>query len=527
MPAAATDEPVASGARPGGRLTTRTAAVIVTLVTGAAYAATVLPGVSFGDWSEMQSIPYQLGIAHPTGYPLAVLLGKLWSFLPVGSVAYRANLLSVAEVSLALGVAVLIMGRLGVRPLVAAALAVVLAAVPTVWTAATTARVDALHFLLVTLMLHRALLWAQEPRPRNLLLVALLAGLALSNHMLSVMVVPLVALYVIWVGRHELASRPILIPAAALVGCVGVSLYLYIPIRATFGPSWAYGDLLTPGGFWYLVSGEMFRGDMEFLSPAGMQNFATHAGDLLVLVEERWHPLLLAASVVGFVAAYRRNRAFAVLRVALVAANVYFYSNYNGDLEHYLLLTWLVITTWIAVAIDAVIRWATSALDRVGAGQPPSSRVRRFPVGAVVGAMLVMYAALVMGSNWRANDRSGDHRGEVFVDHIFAALPENAVLLTYWDAIEPLWYAHCVEGRRRDLLILAAPKPTSQGCQDFHGDVGILVATRPTYALLPFDRDYDALAARYDLTPVERLLAPYGDPVPKLGRDLMLVRPKD
>jgi Protein O-mannosyl-transferase TMEM260-like len=495
-------------------------------LTAAVYTATLLPGVSFGDWSEMQSIPYQLGIAHPTGYPLAVILGKLWSFVPIGSVAYRANLLSAVEMSLALGVAVLIMGRLGVRPLVAAGLAIVLAAVPTVWTAATTARVDALHFLLVALMLHRALVWQQERRPRDLGLVALIAGLSLANHLLSVMVVPFVALFVVWVGRRELASRPILVLGAALAGCAGVALYLYIPIRAAFGPSWAYGDLLTPDGFWYLVSGEMFRDDMKFLGPTGLQTFVTSAGALLALVDSRWHPLLLATAVIGLGVAYRRNRSFAVLEVVLVAANLYFYVNYNGDLEHYLLLTWLVITTWIALAVDAAIGRATRFLERdVGAGFPPG-RARRLPVAAVAGAMLIVYGAFVVGSNWRANDRSGDHRGEAFVDQVFAALPEDAVLLTYWDAIEPLWYAHCVEGRRPDLLILANPLPTSQGCQDFHGDVGALVATRPTYALLPFDGDYDALRARYNLVPVERLLVPYGDALPEFDRDLVLLQPK-
>ena len=58
------------------------------------YLRTLLPGVSVGDWAESQSIPARLGIPHPTGYPLFVLAGKLFSLLPVGSVAYRAGLLS-------------------------------------------------------------------------------------------------------------------------------------------------------------------------------------------------------------------------------------------------------------------------------------------------------------------------------------------------------------------------------------------------------------------------------------------------
>ncbi len=516
---------VTGGTSPG-TVGMRAAAVAVTLVTGTVYAATALPGVSFGDWSEMQTIPQQLGIAHPTGYPLAILLGKLWSVLPLGSVAYRANLLSAAEMSLALGVAVLIMGRLGVRPLVGAALTLVLAAVPTVWTAATTARVDALHLLLVTLVLHRALLWAQERRPRDLLLVAFLTGLSLSNHMLSTTVAPFVAVYVVWVGRHELASRPILIPAVVVAGCLGLAPYLYIPIRAAFGPSWAYGDLLTPGGLWYLVSGAMFRSDMQFLGANGLQTFATQVGELLKLVVLRWHPLLLVTAVLGLGVTYRRSGAFAILELGLVGANVYFYVTYHGDLEHYLLLTWLLIATSVAVAVEAALTWATSALDRATGGRLASRRAGMSAVGGLAGALLVVYAASGIALGWSANDRSGDHRGEAFVDGVFASLPQRAVLLTYWDAIEPLWYAHCVEGQRPDLLILANSQPATQGCQDFHGDAGTLIATRPLYALFPFDRDEDALRARYDLVPVARMVAPYGRPYPDIVRDLLHVLPK-
>ena len=61
------------------------------------------PGVLGGDPGELQFVPYILGLAHPTGTPLYVLVGKLWSLLPVGpTVAWRMNLLAAVAASLAL-----------------------------------------------------------------------------------------------------------------------------------------------------------------------------------------------------------------------------------------------------------------------------------------------------------------------------------------------------------------------------------------------------------------------------------------
>jgi hypothetical protein len=56
------------------------------------YVSTMAPSVVPGDSVEFQFVPYILGIAHPPGYALYILLGKLFTFLPLGSVAYRMNL---------------------------------------------------------------------------------------------------------------------------------------------------------------------------------------------------------------------------------------------------------------------------------------------------------------------------------------------------------------------------------------------------------------------------------------------------
>src|SRR5690349_11953418 len=66
----------------------------ILLGAGFLYWRTLAPSVMPGDYAEFQMSAAILGIPHPTGYPLYILLGKLFTMLPFGDVAYRVNLSS-------------------------------------------------------------------------------------------------------------------------------------------------------------------------------------------------------------------------------------------------------------------------------------------------------------------------------------------------------------------------------------------------------------------------------------------------
>ncbi|XP_071601342.1 protein O-mannosyl-transferase TMEM260 isoform X2 [Heliangelus exortis] len=77
-----------SGAGAGGTAGAVGAAV------AALYAATLPPALPGGDAGELITAAYELGVAHPPGYPLFTLLARLaMGLLPVGSPASRVNLL--------------------------------------------------------------------------------------------------------------------------------------------------------------------------------------------------------------------------------------------------------------------------------------------------------------------------------------------------------------------------------------------------------------------------------------------------
>jgi hypothetical protein len=471
------------------------AAVGVFLVALAVYVRTLLPGPSFGDWGEMQLILAQLGVPHPTGYPLYMLLGKAFSLLPIGTQAYRADLLSAVAAAGAAALAVLIATRLGVRPTIAAIAGLTLAVTGTLWLEATFSEMNGLHLLLVALVIHRALVWRAERRDVDLLLGALLAGLSLANHLLAVTVVPIVIAFVLFDARRRLRERPILLVQAALLFLVGPALYLVIPIRALFGPPEVYGGLLTWDGLSSLISGSQFRRDMHFGTVESLATAWRAIPGVLTQVQERSDLVFLCGGLIGAVILLLRDRWAGTLLALLVAANVYVYAGYLGDLDHYLLVGWLIVAVWLAVAAEALVA-------RIGA---------RPGVRAVAQALMLLVPLSIAAGNWASHDQSTNRVGDEFSTTVFAQLPPDAVLLTYWDALTNLSYAHCVEGQRPDISLRAYDPAARVTCDYPVEDPLEQVATRrPVYALFSFESDLDPLRESFDLIPGPVLALPYG-----------------
>jgi hypothetical protein len=357
---------------------------------------------------------------------------------------------------------------------------------------------NGLHLLLVAAVIHRALVWRADRRDRDLLLGGLLAGLAVANHLLAVTVVPIVILFVLYDARSRLVERPVLLVWAALLGMIGVSLYLFIPLRGFVGPASIYGKFLTWEGFSSLVSGAQFRGDMHFASVASLAAAWDAIPKVLAQFVEKSSVVFVVGGLIGGVVLLVRDRwAFAMLGL-VAASSIFFFANYLGDLDHYLLVAWLVFAVWLAVAGETLLSWLE--------GRLPALREM-----AQVGVLALALPLVIASSNWSSHDESANRVGEQFATLVFSKLPPNAVLLTYWDALTNLTYAHCVDGKRPDLSLRAYDVAARVVCDPVTGTLQEVARTRPVYALFVFDRDVGPLRASFDLVPGLRLPLPYGD----------------
>jgi hypothetical protein len=193
------------------------------------YIASLRPGVDYWDTGELQTVPFILGIAHPSGFPAYVLIGWVWSHLiPFGDPAYRMNLLSAVGMTTAAAGLTAALLELGVEPVCAGGAALVFAFTRVPWDHATHADVHPVALAAIALSIWTALRWNRTGSARALLACAAFAGLALGVHSGTILIVPGIVL-------ATCARRPRLRSAA---GCVGVGVllvvgaYAYLPLRS-------------------------------------------------------------------------------------------------------------------------------------------------------------------------------------------------------------------------------------------------------------------------------------------------------
>src|SRR5258706_3375925 len=140
------------------------ASLAIGLLAFAVYALGACRTIYVGDSGELVTAVYTLGIPHPSGYPLYVMLGKLWTLLvPLGSIAYRMSLFSAACGAAACGVLTLVAFETGAGAAASVLGGFLLAFAPRFWAQANVPRVYTLNPLLVAVPTLLSVRW-WDPR---------------------------------------------------------------------------------------------------------------------------------------------------------------------------------------------------------------------------------------------------------------------------------------------------------------------------------------------------------------------------
>ncbi|MDZ7722686.1 MAG: DUF2723 domain-containing protein [candidate division KSB1 bacterium] len=173
------------------------------------YLITIAPTTSFWDCGEFITCSYILGVPHPPGAPFYLLIGRIFTLLPIaGNIALRVNIVSALSSALTVMLAFLIIVRLikqwrgasksfyDTLILLASGLvgSLAFAFSDTFWFSAVEAEVYAISMMFTAMIVWCILVWlekADEPgNERYLLLIAYFVGLAIGVHLLMILALP-------------------------------------------------------------------------------------------------------------------------------------------------------------------------------------------------------------------------------------------------------------------------------------------------------------------------------------------------
>jgi uncharacterized membrane protein YhaH (DUF805 family) len=276
-----------------------------------------------------------------------------------------------------------------------------------------------------------------------------------------------------------------------------------------------YGHPETWNGFWEIILGQQFQGDVG----GPLADVPGKIARLLDFAVLQLGPLFALVPAGLLVTAIRHPRyaLFSATATLLTCLFAGFY--HNAAIERYYLGPAFFAWTWLAVlAAVAAERLAGTAghVDAAGPGDDPHGDARAVEapdrpsavtaglVAAAVGLALLVPTALLFNARWQAADRSQETWAAAWIDDLFTAVEPDGVVISWWSYSTPAWYGQLIEGRRPDVWIVDDRTRLDENLGEVEDVIDRFLGKRPVYVIRAQESSVIVLAQRYAIEPVGR-----------------------
>ena len=452
------------------------------------YSLTLAPTVTPTDSGELILAAYGLGVAHPPGVPLWIMLTHIASLVPIGNVAVRINFSSAVFAALSCAMLTLVVAEIlitascfvaprrknkGARqeisiensnarllilaPAVGAGL--LMAFSRTLWAYATITEVYALNALLILLVFFLVVRWRRriiETRTNSsgaaavhdkwIYAGAFVFGLAMGVHHVTVaLTLPAIAVLVFRTeGLKFFTSRRLLYSALISIGAL-ILVYSYLPWAASRSPMMNWGNTRSLQEIWWHITGRQYRVFFSFSSSTMGPQFVEFCRMALREFGFSWLPLALFLAVAGLASAYKRDRTAFWFLLLIVLADLAYSLSYEiaEDKDAYYLPAFMSIAISAGLGVRWLIRHAASKSSPI------------WTPHLVALTAIVLTSATAFAANWPFNNRRHDFIAHDYVENLFSTIGPDGLLLTQdWQVASPMLYAQEVEQRRRDVKVV-------------------------------------------------------------------------
>jgi tetratricopeptide (TPR) repeat protein len=410
---------------------------LVFAVSMALYLLTLCPTVYSGDSGDLTTASYTLGVAHPTGYPFYMIVGKAFSLIPLGNVAYRYNLLSAVFCALS-GVFICLSIRLLTKSDPAAVGGGLMVAFSTsVWNQATVAQTHGLLGTFVAALVYLSLRWREKGEAKWLILATITFGLGLTNHVSLIFYLPAFA-YLVWAGMGKALKKADRKVALASF-FAPLLLYLYLPLRALSNPPYNWGNPDTVQRFLSHVTVSIHR--QTYILTLGAGDLVNRLGSVIFLYVRQYHLAGLIA-LAGIYQWRARNRALVNFTGLLVGGDfVYtlFLNDVSLDITTFGIPSAVAFGLWVGYGLVDLSAWA-------------KGRMKRSRRDLIACALVVSF---VIAMNYHISDKSQNLLAYDYANNLLKTAGKGAVIFAQGDnVVMPLSYLLLAEKTRPDVTMI-------------------------------------------------------------------------
>ena len=395
------------------------------------YYLTLTPTMFWIDAAIYLTTIKEFGIAYPPGFPLYIIVAKLWSFLPLPgfNFAQKINFLSSVFAGLTAGFLYLTIrklfennfsffGRVIIpsdskpqnRHLINAIAffsALIFAFSHSLWYQATYSEVYTFHAFLAVLIIYFLVFFAKEgeikaglnARQKKFLFgVFLFYGLTFANHPMTVGFLPLSIWLIFSLKKAIPANKKFFIFLALVFLFSGFLPYVYIPFRSLQNPVMDWGNPENLKNFINHAAARHWTGQSN-LFVLFDRKFFENLGNWLSLTYHQFYSIGIAFILTGVIYLFFKSRRIFNFLLSMILGAAFWGVVYiTGEYESWLIPTYIVMAIFLAGGFYLFSSWILNLrLGRLN-----------FLSKAAMAALLIFLTLSNLKNNWLTIDRSAN-----------------------------------------------------------------------------------------------------------------------
>ncbi|MCX8094388.1 MAG: DUF2723 domain-containing protein [Candidatus Goldbacteria bacterium] len=432
------------------RITELLSLIIILLIIFYIYLSTMHPVFKTNDSPETTVACVTLGIGHPPGYPIFVILGKIFSYIPIGNYAFRINIFSSVFSLIILLVIYNILKILYIKffnngyPFILFLLMLLIMAFSYIfWDQAIEAKggIYMLNLLFLSLLIFYSIKLFYGFNIRYLYILYFIFSLSLSNHWPSMIILSLVFLFFLLKYKNRL--KPVNYLFILFLLLMGITPYLFLVIRASSNALLNWGDPKNLNNLLWVILRKAYVYPIE----PSLKVYLYQIKEYLVFTFIQSNFIFWIFSIIGSYFLYKKNRNIFIFLISIYFIIIFFVVFYNRTKQDvlYLMDIFLMPSIYILILLSFFgILFIYNKLN--------STIKKHIFLFLIIILIMIMFII-----NYKFNNKRNDYFSYDYGNAILNTIDENGVYIGDGDDnLMPVYYLQELMHKRKDIKFFTA-----------------------------------------------------------------------